>query len=86
MTPTSAILFWTKYPDPPTDGLGSGLVVSGDDNDSDTSLVTFDDGVTHFGTRRVQHPDHAHKRHIRLQIGKESNKALQRKNTIKLSA
>ena len=81
---TGAILLRTKYPDPSTDGLGGSLVVSGDDDDSNSRLVTFYDGVAHFRTGRVQHSNHTHKCHISLRIEfkeKECNKVKQYRNS-----
>jgi len=43
------------------------LVVTGDDDDTDTGSTTVLDRGFHFFTWGVQHADHAHKRHVRLQ-------------------
>ena len=69
---TSAVLIRVKDTNPPTDCLSCTLVVTGDDNDPDPSVIAALDGVLDLNTGRVQHTNHTHKRHVTLQkIGKK---------------
>ena len=42
------------------------LVISSDDNDSDTSMATVLDRINHFFSRRVQHTHNTDKGHVCL--------------------
>lgn len=63
---TRAVFLWPKDADSPADGLSGGLVVPGDDDHANPGLLATLDGILHFGTGRVQHPNHTHKRHVAL--------------------
>lgn len=49
-------------------GLGSLLVVAGDDNDSDACTVALGDGGLDLAARRVDNAHHAHKGHLVLEL------------------
>eukprot|EP00960_Hanusia_phi_P072705 767860-Hanusia_phi.AAC.1 len=59
-----------KHADHPADGFSSLLVVSGDDNDSDPSLLARHDRVSHLLARRIADADDSDKRHVALHTGK----------------
>ena len=65
---TSEIFVGTKDTNLPADGLGSVLVVTGNDDDADTSIATLDDAVCDFGAGRIEHTNEAKKSHALLKL------------------
>jgi hypothetical protein len=51
----SGVLFLSKDANAAADGLSSSLVVSSDDNDTDTSSTATNNGVKYLLTGRVKH-------------------------------
>uniref|UniRef100_A0A2M3YY06 Uncharacterized protein n=1 Tax=Anopheles braziliensis TaxID=58242 RepID=A0A2M3YY06_9DIPT len=66
----SGILILTEHTNTAADSLSGGLVVTSDDNDTDTSGTAAHDRVLDFLTRRIQHTDNTDEGQVNL-IGVE---------------
>lgn len=69
-TLTRTVFAWSKDSNPAAYGLRCFLVVSSDDNHTNTGRGALLDRLAYLGAGRVQHPHHTHKRHVTL-VGRE---------------
>ena len=55
------VFVFPKHANPAADGLSCGLVVAGDDDDTDASMTTLADGIHNLSTGWVQHAHNSNK-------------------------